>query len=214
MQFDPIVFDKLRVPPERRDHATEGLILAIFGARIAYALRRDQATIEEAKRQLARAATALKAARHEVGRFGTTARHWFDSTADRLDIGIAGNRGPYENLLAALDENANIAGDPSHFVEHYDGSPDHRVYSPTPSPFDLLVCLLWMVARTQRWHLTITPENHSGTLLEIFPLLAPHLPADLIPRALDLKRLQRLRTSARALASSVSKVAGTKMDSN
>jgi hypothetical protein len=67
---------------------------------------------------------------------------------------------------------------------------------PKACAFDLVVCLLDRAAAEHGWHLTLSPELHTGTLLDVLGIVKPHLPAGFVPEVLDVWRLRDLRRLA------------------
>jgi hypothetical protein len=69
---------------------------------------------------------------------------------------------------------------------------------PRGCAFDLMVCLLWLAAATptRQWHLTVSPDLGTGTFVDLLRIVAPHVPAGLLPPAPSLKRIRGLRDLA------------------
>jgi hypothetical protein len=67
---------------------------------------------------------------------------------------------------------------------------------PRECAFDLLVMMLYQSAAERGWHLTLSHNFESGTLVDTVRMVGPHLPRGLVPEHLSMKRLRALKARA------------------
>lgn len=189
------ILDRLQVPEHRWANEV-GFLTFLFTYAAGVHRFREMAPMRlDAAKQLARVAKMAAALRLELGKLSDTAKYWFEQ-ASGGSADPDSRREHYERSCSIVDGIYAASTHDCHFAPKRAGGQSKAVGGTNLTPLDHLVCSLWIRADRFGWHLTISPHNRTGTLLDLLNLLRPHLPG-VIPNQLDLKRLQRLRGAVR-----------------
>ena len=218
------LLDIMRVPEDRREAAVLSLRCLFTQAR-----KYPRDDVAEAKREADRAelvVLAKKAAafRSELSKLSDAAKEWLGVKAYRRELyGEAANdderrrqlndlmlmggvdewRIRYERFCMVIEDIRAAAAEEYWPRNRKGGAPSKSLNGPKFTALDLFVCELYRCADESNGHVTVDPDNGTGSLVDILKLAAPHLPDRLIRPELwlpdskgrfkGLKRLARHR---------------------